>query len=321
MNIKPFTKGTKIKEYVASEQNTLYNADVILAKGADAYDKIRNALNAKELIINDVIRKDYKDTTGLFVNHFHEYTKSYNLYSGYKLKPGVEYMLCFVNDYYSAGHALYSNIETGILNYAYKYLSNVGVFLYRFDPKYSDRMFKDECIIDSYCVFNLYGEYLAPWKPSPRPLESVEYLRSVKKDRHSIKELDKDNILSKDEKEILFKNNFYDNIYSDYCAFMYMIKCIIGDIKVEDFIVAMMNDWQTTIINYPASLYADTTISISKAALDNREQKKCPIDIPRSLASIATREDEIYHFHAEAPITHKPDIEYKVAPSIKYITS
>ena len=323
MNIKPFSKGTKIKEYVASEQNILYNADTILAKGANAYDRIRDALNAKELIVNDIIRKDYKDSIGLFANYFHEYTKPYNLYSGYRLKPGVEYMLCFIDNHNLAGHALYSDIETGILNYNYKYLNNVGVFLYRFDPKYSDRMFKDECIIDSYCVFNLYGEYLAPWKPAPRPLESVEYLRSIKKNKHSIKKLDKNNILSKEEKELLFKNNFYDNIYSDYYAFMYVIKCVIGSIVAvaEDFVISMMNDQQTAIIKYPANLYIDNTISISKIALNTREQKKCPIDIPRSLESIATREDEIYHFHAEAPINHKSDIDYKVKPSIIYTTS
>ena len=322
MNIRPFTKGTKIKEYIAGAQNVLYDAGILLGKRVDKYDMIRNALNAKELIVNDAIRTGYKDKyASLFANHFYEYTKSYNFYSGYRLKPGVEYMLCFVDNHYLTGHALYSNIETGILDYRYKYLGNIGVFLYRFDPKYSDHMFKNECVIDSYCVFNLYGDYLAPYKPAPRPLEDIEYLRSIKNNKHSIKKLDKNNILSEEEKKLLFKNNFYDNIYSDYYAFIHTIRCAIGDIKVEDFIVGIMNNQQTVIIKYPVNLYIDTTVSISKIALNSREQKKCPIDIPRSLELIATREDEIYHFHAEAPITHKPDIEYKAIPSITYTTS
>ena len=325
MNIKPFTKGTKIKEYVASKQNVIYTIN----DGSDLYDKIRNRLMDNEVYISHTIResRNYPE----WVNTYdRDYINTYTFYSGHILKPGVEYKLCFIDNAPLAECALSSDIEKGILNCKYKYLNNIGVFLYRFNPKYSDNMIKEEYIIDSYCVFNLNGEYLAPCKPAPRPLEDIGYLEAIRKNKHSIKKLDKTGILSEEEKNLLFKNNFYDNIYSDYYAFMRFVKSITGEQTTEATIIRIMYSYQIPIINYPINLFFNTIMSIlNLPPLEERlnilstiwEQKKCPIDIPRSLESIATREDETYHFHAEAPITHKSDIKYKVNPSISYTVS
>lgn len=324
MNIRPFTKGTKIKELIANTQNR-YSMNIPFESSV-----VENLL-ITERHLNNVIRGDTFDPIS-WTNHLNAYNidkDNYIFYSGHKLKPGVEYMMCLLNTYTPVGHVLLKNIDLNIPKIKHEYLANIGIFVYRYDPRYTDSMVKNESVIDSYCIFNLNGDYLAPNKPAPRPIEDTEYLQSAKRHKNKIKELDRDNILSSEEKALLFKSNFFDNIYNDYCEYIRLIKTMIATYDIANIynsdhtIERLINNTTIDIIEFNISMITTITRKIPdiSPALYSRELSKCPIDIPRSLELIATREDEIYHFHAEAPITHKPDIEYKAIPSITYTTS
>ena len=330
MNIRPFTKGTRNKELVANVQNK-YSTVV------PTYDP-ENDLLFTERSLNEVIRGQTFDPID-WATRIIPYDidrDNYTFFSGHILKPGVEYMICLLNTYTPAKHALLKNIDLKVPKIRHEYLENIGIFVYRYNPKYTDNITKNESVIDSYCIFDLNGCYLAPNKAAPRPIEDIKYLKLVERNKNKIKELDRDNILSSEEKSLLFKSNFFDNIYNDYCEYIRVIKGMVdayyGMVAHDtayDFIECdvehLICNTTISIIQFNISTIATITRRIPNITPSSlpycKEQPTCPIDIPKSLKSISTREDEIYHFHIEAPIIYKPDIKYKVIPSITYTTS